>query len=227
MLKKSRSEKSFIIEESHKYCILLDTREIFLHGYIDSSEDPGVEYRMANTFIKNMRLLENISSDFIVIHQHSVGGEWCEGMMVYDSIVSCKSPIIFICHGIAASMGSIIPQAVIEHGNGYRLCTPNCEWLIHDGFTDIYEGQTHKQAQSWAKWEKRNKNKMDEIYLKAFKKGQKFDGFTDKRIISELHKKLNEKEDWWLDANEAVEYGFVDGIYNRDYTIEDIKKEYE
>ena len=52
---RDRVSKGYIVDEMHRYNILLESREIFLHGYIDSNEeDPGVEYRMSNNFLKNI-----------------------------------------------------------------------------------------------------------------------------------------------------------------------------
>lgn len=205
--RRSLDQQHSIVEASHCYGVILDTREIFIYGEVD---DIG---EMGNQFVTNMRIL--LSRDMfkpIVIHQHSLGGDWSTGMMVYDSILTCPCPIIFICHGIAASMGSIIPMACISHGNAYVINMPNCDWLIHDGTTGINESLTLKQAKSWALWEDRTSKTMREWYVKACKRGEVFEGKTDGQIRAKLKSKLNSDEDWWLTAREAVEYGFADAV---------------
>ena len=62
--------------EAHAHNIIIDKREIFVHGsYSQEDCDPGVDWRMANTLVKNIRILENISLDDIYIHQMSIGGD--------------------------------------------------------------------------------------------------------------------------------------------------------
>ena len=85
-----------IVSQAHEYDIITSRREIFLHSYFDGEEESGVDYRVANRFLKNIKILESISDDPIVIHQHSVGGDWECGMLIYDSLVATPCPIIFI-----------------------------------------------------------------------------------------------------------------------------------
>ena len=48
-----------LLYDLHNYGANIDTREIFLHNYYSSDDDnPGVEYKMSNNFIKNIRALE-------------------------------------------------------------------------------------------------------------------------------------------------------------------------
>lgn len=205
--RRSLDQQHSIVEAAHGYGVILDTREIFLYGEVDAE---GV---LGNQFITNMRiLLSKSSSKPIVIHQHSLGGDWCTGMMIFDSILSCPCPIIFICHGIAASMGSIIPMACVSHGDAYIINMPNCDWLIHDGTTDISEGLTMKQARSWASWEERNTKTMREWYVQACSRGKVFEGKTKPQIRARIKSRLNLDEDWWLTAREAVDHGFADAV---------------
>ena len=99
-----------IIAEAHDSGIIASTREIFLHNYFEE-EDPGIDYRASTKFLTNLRILEGQNHKPIIIHQHSTGGEWHAGMAIYDAIKGSPCSFIFICHGICASMGSIIAQA--------------------------------------------------------------------------------------------------------------------
>ena len=39
---RDRVSKGYIVDEMHRFNILLESREIFLHGYVDNvEEDPG------------------------------------------------------------------------------------------------------------------------------------------------------------------------------------------
>jgi len=205
--RRSLDQQHSIVEAGHCYGVLLDTREIFIYGEVDGEGELG------NSFVTNMRILLSKSAiKPIVIHQHSLGGDWCTGMMIFDSILSCPAPIIFVCHGLAASMGSIIPMSCIKHGNAYIVNMPNCDWLIHDGTTDISDGLTMKQARSWAVWEERNTKTMREWYVDACSKGREYQGKNKSQIRAKIKSKLNSDEDWWLTSREAVDHGFADAV---------------
>lgn len=206
--KKGRNQKHDIIEEIHNYHVCLDTREIYLHGELgEENSDAGVEFRMANRFLKNIRLLEAAGDDPIIVHQHSIGGIWSDGMMIYDVIVHCQCHVIFIMHGTACSMGSIIPQAADT-----RLIMPSCVFMIHDGSTCLTG--THKQVQSAAQLEEKMREQMLDIYSTVCINGHFFqkEQATIKKVREYLINKMNEKEDWWLSAREAVAFGFADAV---------------
>ena len=54
MTRKTSWDKSTIVSEAHEYDIVVTKREIFLHSYYDGEEDGGVDYRVANKFLKNV-----------------------------------------------------------------------------------------------------------------------------------------------------------------------------
>ena len=59
------------LQALHSYNIDIKNREIFLHSYISESDiDPGTDYRSAIVFEKNIRYLNQISSDPILVHLH-------------------------------------------------------------------------------------------------------------------------------------------------------------
>ena len=79
-----------IVNDIHNYCVNVKTREIYLNSYISSNEDdPGVDYRMSSQFIKNITHLDSINNKPILIHMHSIGGDWGAGMAIYDAISAC------------------------------------------------------------------------------------------------------------------------------------------
>ena len=142
--KTNNSDYSYI-SEAHDNDIIISSREIFLHGHIEEGEDLGIDSLISINFLKNLQILDSINNNSIIVHQQSIGGEWESGMMIYDAIQQSPSSFIFICHGVAASMGSIIPQAVYQ--KGLRLTMPNCYWLIHEGEQSI--SGTTKQVKSY------------------------------------------------------------------------------
>jgi ATP-dependent protease ClpP protease subunit len=218
--KKTRNQKSYIIEEVHKFGLCLDTREIFLHGYFDNGEeDPGVNYQMANTFLKNIRILESCGEDIIIIHQHNLGGYVHDGMMIYDAIANSTCHVLLIMHGIAASMGAVIPQAADT-----RVIMPNTMFMVHDGSSggDVL---TYKQVQSVSAYEREWYNITMGIYGGVCVHGDFFKtgGYDEDGVIKFIKKKLDQKEDWWLLSNDVVKYGFADAVWG-DQNYENIEK---
>ena len=208
-MRKNSGDRSTLVSEAHEYDLIVAKREIFLHSYYDGGDDAGLDYRVANKFLKNIKILESIGNDPITIHQHSVGGDWESGMIIYDILAATSCPLLFICHGIAASMGSIVPQAVYR--KGLRLTMPSCCWLVHEGYEST-EG-TVKQFNSYHEFSKTTMVQLYDIYCdRCHASGSFFSGMTKKQCKSYLRRKLKAKEDWWFNAQEAVSYGFADGM---------------
>ncbi len=88
------------ISDVHSYGLDIKNRELYLHGYVgNTDDDPGVEYRMAANFYKNIRLLDSTSKDPIIIHMLSEGGEWDAGMAIFDAICLCQSYVTIVAYG--------------------------------------------------------------------------------------------------------------------------------
>jgi ATP-dependent protease ClpP protease subunit len=85
--------------------------------------------------------------------------------------------------------------------------------MIHTGYTDI-GGHTYKQSQSWAEMEKRQTETMLDIYTSVAIHGPYFQGkiMDEVKVRKFLNAKMDQKEDWWLFASDAVKYGFADAI---------------
>ena len=199
-----------LLYDLHNYGANIDTREIFLHNYYSSDDDnPGVEYKMSNTFLKNMRALDIKSDKPITIHMQSVGGEWSDGMAIYDAISMSRSFVTIIAYGQAESMSSIIFQAA-----DLRLITTNTYFMSHYGSsTAIGEYLT---VQNLAKYEKHICDVMIDIYAKSCIQGPYFQEKYGKnpdleKVKTYLTRKLK-SGDWYINSQEAVHYGFADRV---------------
>lgn len=206
----------------HSTNIDIKNREIYLHSYIsDLEEEPGVDYRSATIFEKNIRYLNTLSIEPILIHMHLPGGMWSDCLGIYDAIKFSKSKTILLAYGSVESASSVILQAA-----DLRVLMPNTNVLIHYGSFSINEEHS-KAAASSVQWNEKECDKMIDI-------------FTDKCIQSELAKEKNWKRmmakkhimsqlankcDWILTATESVRYNFADGVLGskRYPTIEDLK----
>ncbi len=193
----------------HTFGCDLINESIYLNGYFDSAinDEPGVDYRQATSFIKNLNILTQLPSSNILIHMISIGGDWNYGLGIYDAIKTCETPTTILAHATAPSMSSIILQ-----GADIRVLMPNCEFMVHNGH--ISGEFTYGELISEAEIEKKRQTKMLEIYASRCIAGPFFKkkSYSINQVIDYLNKKILQKSDWWLFADEAVDYGFADGI---------------
>tara|TARA_Y100000004_G_scaffold131954_1_gene148903 strand:+ start:1570 stop:2214 length:645 start_codon:yes stop_codon:yes gene_type:complete len=197
------------IEYIHGQSIDLKQREIYLHGYHGPfDDDPGVEYRMATTLIKNIRHLDSLKNEPILIHMHSIGGNWGDGMAIYDAIKLARSHITIVVYGQAESMSSIILQAADN-----RIMMPNSYFMSHYGSSS--SAGNFLDTQNWAKFESIILDTMLDIYVQSCMKGkffkEKYTDPTESKVRTFIKRKLKDG-DWYLNSNEAVYYGFADGV---------------
>lgn len=192
----------------HLYGLDIKNREIYLHSYIDSSEEAGVEYRVATVFEKNIRYLNSLSHDPIFIHMHLPGGMWSDCLGIYDAIKFSKSKTIMLAYGSVESASSVILQAP-----NIRVLMPNTNVLIHYGSFSINDEHS-KAAASSVQWNERECDKMIDIFTDKCMTGALAKEKNWKRMMARKHivSQLANKCDWILTADEAVYYGFADGV---------------
>ena len=200
---------SDIVDSIHGQSVDLKQREIYLHGHHGPfDDDPGVEYRMATTFIKNIRYLDSLKNEPILIHMHSLGGNWGDGMAIYDAIKISRSHTTIITYGQAESMSSIILQAA-----DVRIMMPNSYFMCHYGSSS--NAGNFLDTQNWAQFELKMLDTMLDIYVEKCMKGkffkEKFEDLSESKVRSYIKRKLKDG-DWYIDSNEAVYYGFADGV---------------
>lgn len=198
------SERNYnSIQQTHEHDLLYYKRELFLYN----RSDDGIDQNTAITFLKNFRLLLAFQQAPITVHQYSVGGDVEAGMAIFDAIKTCPVHVTIICYGIAASIGSVIPQAADS-----RICTPNCVWMVHDG--TLGSPDEYRSGQSWTEYRKVERHNMMDIYAEAILGSNSpfFKGKTQKQIIAYIDKKIKDKGDWIMTAKEAVDYGFCDSL---------------
>ena len=197
------------ISDVHTYGLDTKSREIYLHGYVaNCEEDPGVDYRMASNFIKNIRILDSINNDPIFIHMHSIGGEWNDGMAMYDAISLAKSYVAIIVYGQAESMSSVLLQSADS-----RVMMPNAYFMSHFG-SSMYSGN-FLDAQNAAKYDMIVLDTMLDIYTESCMDGkfikEHYDTLDETKLKSFLTRKLKDG-DWYLNAHESVYYGLADCV---------------
>ena len=206
-----------VISHVNDYGLYVEHREIFLfpreeyaYGAEEEMLEPGVEFTMANQFIKSLRLLTNLSNkDPILIHLKTCGGDWGEGLAMYQAIKACPNHITMLNYASARSMSSIILCAA-----DYRAMMPYSSFMIHTG-TDALTGTGTQVETEWEEFQKVNRIMYD-IYLERLRESVKFEGWTDKKIENLLRKKMKEKEEVYFTAEESLEWNWADTIFGAD-----------
>lgn len=195
------------ISEIHSYGIDVKNREIYLHSSKDGGEeDPGVDYRMAINFIKNIKHLDNLNRNEIKISMNTIGGDWGAGIAIFDAIKLCQSFVTLTAYGQAESMSSLIMQAA-----DHRYMTENSYLMCHYGSTNC--SGDHLSSQNWATLDKMNLERMLNIYAEkcqngAFFKERKYNMSKTKAYI----KRKMKDGDWYMTSWDAEYYGFIDGV---------------
>ena len=196
-----------IISEIHDYQLNLASREIYLHSHLDAEEDPGVEYKMAVTFVKNLHMLDSKGPGNILVHMHTEGGEWSDGMAIFNTIRFARSPVTMLAYAQASSMGGVVLQAADR-----RVLMPDCEIMVHHGSVTVDENTV--AAKSAIDQNERFCKRMLEVFGERAVAGKYFKErkYSLRRTMNFIDAKIRQVGDWFLTAEEAVYYGFADGI---------------
>lgn len=169
----------------------LKTRQIILSGEINKE--------LAEKFNKQLLLLEADSNKPVYVYIDSPGGDVTAGFAIYDMIRFVKCPVVLIGNGLIASAAALILLAVPQN---MRVGLPNSEYLIHQPLSGMRGTATDIQIHTANV--KKTKAKINKIISEATGKDlKKVEADTDR--------------DYWLDADEALEYGLISKIIsNRD-----------
>lgn len=199
----------------------LKSNHIYLFGiesYIygagsEATKEPGVEFAMANRFIRNINMCMRVNSETpLVIHMKTCGGDYTEGMAIYDAIKAFPWPVTILNYSHARSMSSLIFQA----GNK-RVMMPNSYFLFHDGTFGI-DG-TVKQVRSAVKFDKLSEKVMLDIYAKAMQQGGK--GIYAQKNLDWIKRwlrgRMDKEEDVYLTADQAIKFGLADEIFDSNW----------
>ncbi len=208
------SNRSELIYDIHEFGLNHDTREIYLHGYIqaysyeDDGSEPGVDYRMCSNFIKNLHILTAMDSKKpILIHMSTGGGCWNYGMAIYDAIHFCPNQVTILAYAHARSMSSIIIQAA-----DYRILMPNTDFLIHFG-TTTYDGDAIS-CETEGDQAKKCTLRMLEVYAERVVDSEhpSYKGKSQLAVQNKLRKIMNEKREWDMTSQEAIEMNLIDAV---------------
>jgi len=204
------------VEVIHNYNVDIRNREIFISGEDSTTEiggaEPGVDHILSARIIRNLRLLTNRSDKPILIHMKTCGGDWNEGMAIYDAIKLCPVYITILNYTHARSMSSIILQAA-----GNRVMMPHSSFMFHHG-TYGDEGEM-KTVMATMEWYKRSIDIMCNLYVDSMKNTphSKWNKSSRDKIRQWLDEQMDKKNDVFLSAADAVQHGFADSVFDGDW----------
>ncbi len=133
----------------------------------------------------------------ISLYLNTPGGQVSSGLAIYDTMQIVEPDVATICTGMAASMGSVL---LCAGAAGKRSALPHSRVLIHQPL-----GGAQGQASDILIAAKEIEKIREELF----------------RIISEHSGQPYEKvaadgdRDYWMTAQEALEYGMVDEILRK------------
>jgi ATP-dependent protease ClpP protease subunit len=196
----------------HDKWIDIPNREMWIHGVETSpdlsDDEPGIEHNMAAKVIKNLHFFRHLDPTApVIIHMKSCGGIVEEGLAIYDAIKAMPYHVTIISYTHARSMTSYILQAA-----DHRVMMPSSVFMFHYG--DFWVGGTQKQTYTNVDWSKKHYDPvLMKIYTDRLRKQGKFEGQTRKQISTFLIDCMNKKEDYYLNAKDAVKWGFADEVH--------------
>ena len=149
----------------------------------------------ANIICAQMLLLaaEDPQKD-IYLYINSPGGSVTAGMAIYDTMQFIQPDVVTVGMGMAASMGQFLLSAGAK---GKRYITPHARVLLHQPLGGA--GGTATDIRINADLILQMKRELAEITAEAT-------GKTPEQVIEDGDR------DHWFNAQEALEYGFVDRI---------------
>lgn len=152
----------------------------------------------ANVIQAQLLYLDSVDSERdINIYLNTPGGSVYAGLGIYDTMQFIGSRVATICTGMAASMGAVL---LVAGEKGMRAALPHSRVMIHQPL-----GGIQGQASDIEITAREILKLKDELY----------------QIISDHSGQTVEKirqdadRDYWMTANEALEYGMIDKVYTK------------
>lgn len=177
-------------EEKRENPALLDrmikTRAVLITGEINKE--------LAERVVRQLFILEQESDEPIRVFIDSPGGDADAGYAIFDTIRFVKPEVTMIGMGLVASAGALI---LLAGSREKRFAFPNSHYLIHQPASGMRGVATEIEIHA------REIEKMRERInrLIAEETGQEFE-----KVAADTDR------DYWMGAQEALEYGLVSRI---------------
>ena len=153
--------------------------------------------KLAQTTIGQLLILEQEDPEKeIKVFINSPGGDADAGFAIYDMMKFIKPKIKNICAGVAASAAVIILLGADKES---RVSLPNSRILIHQPSTGVHGTASDIQIEA----------------SEILKCREKINRMISDETNREFEKVENDtKRNYWMSAEEAVEYGLISKIIN-------------
>ena len=186
----------YVIEQSNRgergmdiFSRLLRERIVFLSGPVHDG--------MSAIVVAQLLLLESENpKKEISMYINSPGGVVTSGMAIYDTMQFIRCPVVTLCIGQAASMGSLL---LCAGRKDMRFALPNARIMVHQP-SGGFSGQAsdiERHAEDIVKMKRR----LNEIYVKHT--GQPYEN---------VERTLD--RDYFMTAEQAKDYGLIDKVLN-------------
>jgi len=177
--------------------------KLFSHRVIVLSED--IRAAVAQRVISELIALDAEDSSLpITIYLNSPGGEVYSGFGIYDTMRWIKSEVRVVVTGLAASIATVI---LLGAPKDKRYAMPNSKLLIHQPLIGgVVQGQA-TDLEITANSILKTREKIAKLYVQET--GQPLE-----KVQRDIER------DYWLTAQESVDYGLISKIVS---SIEEIK----
>jgi len=182
-----RGERAYDI-----YSRLLRDRVIFLGGVVDDDA--------ANLVIAQMLFLSNEDAkNDIHFYINSPGGSITSGLAIYDTMRYLRCDVCTYCVGLAASMGAVL---LLGGAKNKRYILPNSSVMLHQPLihSQVIGPATDLQIEA-------------EEMIRVRDRLYRIIGHHTSKDVKTIEKDCD--RNYWMSAEQAVEYGIVDKILEK------------
>jgi ATP-dependent Clp protease protease subunit len=183
----------YILEERELRVTQMDIFSRLMRDRILWVAGPVNDY-MSTIVQAQLMFLDSVDGTDITMHIDSPGGSVKSGLSMVDVMDYIKADIRTVNTGMAASMGSILLGAGTK---GKRSSLKHSTTMLHQS-SGGFSGNIQDAEVDWAEWQKVN----HELFVLL----GKYCGKKPDQV------KKDATRDFWLNAEEAVKYGIIDGI---------------
>lgn len=166
---------------------LLEQRTIVISGVVDRD-------MLADVGAKLLYLDQQDCGSAITVYVNSPGGDADAGFAIYDLMKFVKSPVRTICSGLCASAGIII---LLGGEKGERFSLRHSRFMIHQPSTGTQGAAS--DIEITAKEIVKTRVRYNSVVAEETGRDIKL---IDKDVL----------RDYWMNAEEAIDYGMVDRI---------------
>ncbi len=183
----------YILEERQMNVTAMDVfsrlmmeRIIWVAGPVDDN--------MSTVVQAQLMFLDSLDNNDITMHVDSPGGSVKSGLSMVNVMDYIKSDIRTICTGMAASMGSVLLGAGTKGKRGSLI---DSEIMLHQSSGGAIGNI--QDAEIEMKWWKKKNDRLFELLGKYCDK-------STEQVMKDATR------DFWLSAEDALEYGLIDEI---------------